>query len=99
MSEQPEALRLADRLDGSSNGPLDVRHKAAAELRRLHELAESEGRWASDYMKRAVTLEAALRQAVEAMEMVAVDVKTTPNAYEATRQAIAAAKQALGEQT
>ncbi len=37
MTEQPTALRLADWLDGSSNGPMDVKHKAAAELRRLHE--------------------------------------------------------------
>ena len=37
MTTQPEALRLADWLDGSSNGPLDARHKAAAELRRLHD--------------------------------------------------------------
>ncbi len=34
--EQPTALRLADLLDGASNGPLDFKHKAAAELRRLH---------------------------------------------------------------
>ena len=40
MKEQPEALRLSYLLDGSSNGPLDARHKAAAELRRLH--AENE---------------------------------------------------------
>jgi len=36
MSEQPEALRLADALDRYSNGPLDFKHEAAAELRRLH---------------------------------------------------------------
>jgi len=34
--QQPEALRLADALDGASNGPMDFKHKAAAELRRLH---------------------------------------------------------------
>ena len=37
MSQQPEALRLADELDGFSNGPMDFKHKAAAELRRLHD--------------------------------------------------------------
>lgn len=36
MSTQPKALRLADWLDGSSSGPMDARHKAAAELRRLY---------------------------------------------------------------
>ena len=38
MNKQPEALRLADALDGACNGPLDFKHKAAAELRRLHEV-------------------------------------------------------------
>jgi len=42
-------------------------------------------------------METALRQAVEALEAIAVDAKTTSNAYETARQAIAAAKQALGE--
>lgn len=32
-----EALRLADWLDAHSNGPLDNKHNAAAELRRLHQ--------------------------------------------------------------
>ncbi len=38
MNEQPKALRLADDLDGACNGPLDFKHKAAAELRRLHKM-------------------------------------------------------------
>ena len=38
MNTQPEALRLADWLDGHSNGPMDNKHNAAAELRRLHEV-------------------------------------------------------------
>ena len=37
MNEQPPALKLADWLDGHSNGPQDNKHNAAAELRRLHE--------------------------------------------------------------
>lgn len=37
MNTQPKALRLADWLDGHSNGPMDAKHEAAAELRRLHE--------------------------------------------------------------
>mgnify|MGYP000234561677 CR=1 FL=1 len=36
--KQPEALRLAEQLDGACNGPLDFKHKAATELRRLHEV-------------------------------------------------------------
>lgn len=38
MNTQSEALRYADWLDGSSNGPMDAKHKAAAELRRLYAL-------------------------------------------------------------
>ena len=41
MNEQPEALRLAEWLVIRSNGPMDARHKAAAELRRLHEKCEA----------------------------------------------------------
>lgn len=83
MSEQPEALRLAEAMLNywDERGP-DA-EAVAAELRRQHDRIE--------------TLEAALRQAAEALETVVVDAKTTPNAYEATRQAISAAKQALGE--
>lgn len=106
MNEQPTALRLADALEtadaysSSMDGTLRVKiapstlDEAAAELRRLHELAESEGRWASDYLKRAVTaeeritgLEAALRQALEALERGETELRY---------QAITAVQQALG---
>ncbi len=40
-------------------------------------------------------LEQAAQQALEALEMVVADVKTTPNAYEAQRQAIETLRQAL----
>ena len=110
MNEQPEALRLADAMQHywDERGP-DA-EAVAAELRRLYQFAEEQiGRattaQAALQMTKAThalkitTLEAALRQAVEALETVVVDAKTTPNAYEATRQAITAARQALGEQT
>lgn len=100
MNEQPTALRLADALEVDKWHISGVTAQSAAdELRRLHELAESEGRWASDYLKRAVTaeeritgLEAALRQAVEAVE--ALD----GHSWEQVHAATIAAKQALGEQ-
>ena len=40
MNTQPEALRLADKLDDYSEGPDNVKMtaKAASELRRLHEV-------------------------------------------------------------
>jgi len=41
-----------------------------------------------------MTKDEALDLALEALEMVVVDVKTTPTAYEAHRQAITAIKQA-----
>lgn len=111
MNDQPEALRIAYVIEGG----WDREHgrKAAAELRRLHNLcAEWEKKAATwlaspeaaklldgyrELFQRVDTLEYALRQAVEALEMVVVDAKTTPNAYEAARQAITAVKQALGE--
>ncbi len=37
MTEQPEALRLADALEYASNNLRSVNHQAAAELRRQHE--------------------------------------------------------------
>lgn len=36
-----------------------------------------------------------MKQALEALEMVTVDAKTTPNAYEASRQAIIALRAAI----
>ena len=53
MTQQPEALRLADELL-ALHGPTDIDERAAAELRRQHD--------------RITELEAALRQAVEVME-------------------------------
>jgi hypothetical protein len=38
-----------------------------------------------------------MKQALEALELVVVDVKTTSNAYEAQRQAITALRQAIAE--
>ena len=43
------------------------------------------------------SLREAAQQALEALELVVVDVKTTPTAYEAQRQAIAALRAALAE--
>ncbi len=39
----------------------------------------------------------AMKQALEALEMVQIDVKTTPNAYETQRQAINTLRQAIAE--
>ena len=41
------------------------------------------------------TIENAARQALETLETISVDVKTTSNAYEAQRQAVEALRQAL----
>ena len=44
------------------------------------------------------TIENAARQALETLETISVDVKTTSNAYEAQRQAISALREALKQQ-
>ena len=66
MTTQPEALRLADRLDlwGDQNDLLE----AAAELRRLHQFAE-------DLIGRATAAEAALQmtKATHALKIAAVE--------------------------
>jgi hypothetical protein len=41
MTNQPEALRLADALEYASNNWHSVNHQAVAELRRLHAEVES----------------------------------------------------------
>ena len=56
---QPEALRLAEKLDDSS---LTVHHKAAAELRRLHEAHDWQHKMAGERLRRIEKLEAKLKQ-------------------------------------
>ncbi len=93
MTQQPEALRIADLLEAvpfigfifdEQSGTEDpgLVKEAAAELRRLHELEESQKEWrkknkaSAEFVaavmigqeKRITTLESALRQAVEAVE-------------------------------
>lgn len=98
MNEQPEALRLADLLEqqfplGTAQHYLDG--EAAAELRRLHEANEAFGKRQEWWNDRMVELEAALRQAVEALNTArpACFAETTLTAID---EAITAAKQALG---
>jgi hypothetical protein len=63
-----DTLKLADECEQSAALPTSLYAEAAAELRRLHELAESEGRWASDYLQRAVKAEAINAKLLEALE-------------------------------
>ena len=73
MSTQPEALRLADLLERMPLGECD--EQAAAELRRLHELAlEQQGRIYALEMARSMEQKTAkLKQAalLEALKMIA----------------------------
>ena len=94
MNEQPAALWLADAL--MEPVVLDKHAmQAAAELRRLHELHELYQDKTQRQQNRITTLEAALRQAVEALELA---VKLTPDVAGGKRSsAIAAVKQVLGE--
>ena len=80
MTQQPEALRLADELDAYHTR--SCHKEAAEELRRLHEenqkLTNRQEWWQEQHdvtveallqaQARITTLEAALRQAVEALE-------------------------------
>ena len=106
MNEQPEALRLASMIERYNAGVMSQAicedyQKAAAELRRLYQFAEEQiGRATTaqaalqitkaTHALKIATLEAALRQALEALERGETQLRY---------QAITAAKQALGEQT
>ena len=76
MNKQPEALRLADWLVIRSNGPMDARHKVAAELRRLHEENEAFGKRQEWWNDRMFELETALRQAVKEIAELRAAIKT-----------------------
>jgi len=96
MTEKTEAQRLAKCLDDWAEGetyPSRVGIKnAAAELRRLEEILALRHAAGIRYAAQINQLEAVNAQLLEALELVMADVKTAPNAYEAQRQAIAAAK-------
>lgn len=116
MTQQPEALRLADRLDLYATGDAHQRdiEQAAAELRRLQELHELYQDKAQRQQARITTLEAALRQAVEAMGTVGADLVCEASHHEKKNRhamgeecplqqrwhiAFTTAKQALGEES
>lgn len=72
MSTQPEALRLADCLEEldaqfSFSG---VCAEAAIELRNLYELSESESRWASEYLQRAVKAESRVHELESVLQQI-----------------------------
>jgi hypothetical protein len=97
MTKQSEALRLADLIQRYRSPHCG---EAAAELRRLDELAESEGRWASDYLARAVKAEALNSQLLEALRFIAdrqdlmfAECSDAEEIIEVARAAIAAAKE------
>jgi hypothetical protein len=94
MTEQPEALRLADAMlhYWDERGP-DA-EAVAAELRRLHEEAASLRDQNTELDRRLVEMEQAGRQALEVLEN-AEDQLAKPYSTEAG-YAIAALRQALG---
>lgn len=113
MTTQPEALRMAEMLMMSRH---HIDHEAAAELRRLHNLcAEWEKKAATwlaspeaakkldgyrELAQRVNTVEAALRQAVEALEKAMGDsVEFGRISYGECLSAITTAKQALGDKS
>ena len=98
MTQQPEALRLADEMERlikwSDSEHWESLEEAAAELRRLHALNEDLYQQGVGFIARINELEAALRQALEALEDYVEEYgpheKDSGAAY-----AITAAKQAL----
>ena len=103
MTQQPEALRLATVLENKLGGAADEDiEAAAAELRRLHEknaewerVCDQHLRHIKKLKKRITTLEAALRQAVEALEDAAMLMEDEGYSVAFQEEAITAAKQAL----
>ena len=95
MTQQPEALRLADALDGSF--PEAYASSAADELRRLHEANEAFGKRQEWWNDRMFEMEAALRQAVEALEE--IPYMSNKDDYERLEKITTTAKQALKENT
>jgi predicted transcriptional regulator len=110
MTQQPEALRLADRLDLYATGDAHQQdiEQAAAELRRLHQSEREGWRYAKEWEARATRLAKALGQAMEALEQY-TDVVTSvndPNSWvkvedggKPARKAITTAKQALEDKS
>lgn len=104
MTQQPEALRLANELESYIGRPVCT--EAAAELRRLHQSEREGWRYAKEWEARATRLARALGQAMEALEQY-TDVVTSvndPNSWvkvedggKPARKAISTAKQALGK--
>lgn len=94
MTQQPEALRLADAMLNywDERGP-DA-EAVGAELRRLHGFEVAYGVMMTQAESRIITLEAALRQAVEALNTARLScvAETTTTAID---EALTAARQAL----
>jgi hypothetical protein len=94
MADQPEALRLADRLESDfirSQTELD----AAAELRRLHEAHEWQYKMAGDRLRRIEKLEALNAELLEVLisfTKSAYIKKQHPKRYAAAIAAIAKAE-------
>ncbi len=96
MTEQPDALRLAQILTGPDGLASWHREDAAAELRRLHEAHDWQYKMAGDRLRRIEKLERVNAQLLEALEYWLPDATMvgTPHIGEWQRHtaAIAAAK-------
>lgn len=88
--QEPTALHYAEALMRNVGSQLSVRKSAADELRRLHQSEHEGWRYAKELEARITALEAALRQAVKALEDIRVQ-----NMGPKVSPAITAAKQAL----
>jgi hypothetical protein len=91
--ERENVKHLADELDGASNGPMDFKHKAAAELRCLHELNESLRDQNTELDKACAKLEAVNAQLLTALQQIIDLPEDSRIHYKVARRAIAAAKE------
>lgn len=92
MSKKPEAMRLADALDSE---PSDITgHKAAADLRRLHDLLGKANALSRIRAERIDELKSALRQALPLLqELSDADEYASTTAH----RALAAARSAIAK--
>ena len=69
MTEQPEALRLANWLDAMPSSGYALTNQAAAELRRLHEEVTEQGRLLSMSAERELALLARIDRLEKALKL------------------------------
>ena len=79
MADKPEALRLADWIEGDMSCQGDA--EIAAELRRLHEAHEWQYKVAGDRLRRIEKLETVNHELLEALRLTSIDCQYLHHAH------------------